>query len=215
MKPSSLFTAIITLALSSALAQAEYLVGVQVYASGTSGQNIGAYSGTYYQFSTNSNTLQDGLTVNGTSSAISFKLSNGPNVFNFSPGVSQFSIDSIGLNLFFNETGTSFNPPYVANVGIPGDLSAYVTAGKSPFAIPAAGTDVQSYNSSNLDVNSTSYSGATSFVEGNERITLTSFTAATDPSGTFTLTMTPTPEPGMLAVLGIGLALLALAVRRQ
>ena len=205
----------ILLTSTSALMHADiYLVGAQVYASGASGENAGAYAGaTAYQFSTNSSALNFGLNVNGVPSAISFKLSNGANVFTFTPGASGFAINTIGLNLFFDNTGTSYNPAYVANDGIPGDLSAYVTAGSSSFLIPAAGTDVQSYNTSNTDVNSTSYSGATSFLIGDSRVTLTEFTAASDPSGSFTLTLTP--EPQMIGVLGIGLALLGLALRRR
>jgi len=154
------------------------------------------------------------LDVNGTPSlAISLALANGPNVFTFSGGTG-FPIDIIGLNLFFNDTGTSYNPAYQAGVGIPGDLSAYVAAGSSTFSIPVAGTDVQSYNTSFTNVNSTTYSGATSFTVGNSVITLTDFSAANTPSGSFTLTVTPTPEPRMFVALGLGLALLALTLRR-
>jgi hypothetical protein len=46
------------LSSTGAIARADYLVGVQVYASGPNGQNAGAYSGNDYQFSTNSSTDQ-------------------------------------------------------------------------------------------------------------------------------------------------------------
>ena len=201
------------LASTGAIARADYLVGVQVYASGPNGQNAGAYSGTFYQFSTNSNTAHQNLFVNGVPTAISFALANGPNVFTFTPAVTTFPIQIVGLNLFFDTTGTSYNPAYTPGVGIPGDLSAYVVTGSSAFAIPAAGTEVQSYNSSDVNVNSASYSGATSVDIGGSVITLTKFSATDGPAGSFTLTLTP--EPAMIGVLGIGLALLAAALYRK
>jgi hypothetical protein len=151
--------------------------------------------------------------VNSVPTAISFALANGPNVFTFTPGVTIYPIDIVGLNLFFNATGTSYNPAYTSGVGIPGDLSAYVVTGSSAFAIPAAGTEVQSYNSSDVNVNSASYSGATSVEIGGSLITLTAFSATDGPAGSFTLTLTP--EPAMIGVLGIGLALLAAALYRK
>jgi hypothetical protein len=72
---------------------------------------------------------------------------------------------------------------------------------------------VQSYNSSDVNVNSASYSGATSVEIGGSLITLTAFSATDGPAGSFTLTLTP--EPAMIGVLGIGLALLAAALYRK
>jgi hypothetical protein len=216
MRFSTVIAASIVLSLGGAVARGAnvYLVGAQVYASGASGQNVGAYSGTPYQFSTNSNTAHDSLDVNGTSLTISFALSDGPNVFTFTPGTTGFPINTIGLNLFFDGDGTSYNPAYTAGGGIPGDLSAFVAAGSSAFAIPAAGINVQSYNTDDLKVNSTSYSGATSFEVGNSLVTLTAFSATVDPAGSFTLTVSEVPEPGTIALLGIGLGLVALFRRR-
>jgi len=204
----------ILLASSCAIARADYLVGVQVYDSGANGQNVFPA----YQYSTNSSTSHATSDVNGVGETISFALSNGPNVFTFKPPINgNHPIDIVGLNLFFDTTGTSYNPAYSSGVGIPGDLSAYVVTGSSAFAIPVAGTDVQSYDTTGGQVNSTSYSGATSVEIGGSRITLTEFSAnATNgPAGSFTLTLTPTPEPAMIGALGTGLALLAAALYRK
>ncbi len=190
------FLVVCLLAVRTHASAAEYLVGALVYASDASGANAGAYSGTPYQFSTNSSTSHDSLIVDGQGSAISFLLSQGANTFAFSADVSAFPISTIGLELFFNSTGTSYNPAYSPGVGIPGDLAAFVAAGSSAFSVPAAGTDVQSYNSSGTAVNSAFFSGAKTFVVDGSEISITSFTAASTPSGSFTLTVQPVPEPG-------------------
>jgi hypothetical protein len=210
MRLSFVLPTVILFASSGAIARADYLVGVQVYDSGANGQNVNPF----YQYSTNSSTSHATPDVNGVGETISFALSNGPNVFTFKP-IENHPIDIVGLNLFFNTTGTSYNPAYTAGGGIPGDLSAYVVTGSSPFAIPAAGTDVQAYNTTAASVLSTSYSGATSVEVGGSRITLTEFSATTGPDGSFTLTLTPTPEPAMIGALGTGLALLAAALYRK
>lgn len=187
-----------------------YLVGALVYASDSSGANVGAYSGTDYQFSTNSSTSHLNLLVDGDDSAISFLLTNGLNTFSFSPESSGYSIDIVGLELFFNSTGTSYNPPYVAGAGVPGDLAAFVDAGSSAFLIPSAGTDVQSYNTNGTSTNAALYGGATTFYVGGDEISIAAFDATSDPSGSFTLDVTPVPEPASGWLLGLGGCCIAL-----
>jgi hypothetical protein len=62
-----------------------------------------------------------------------FALALGDNAFTFAPEWVDYPIDTVGLNLFFNLSGVSFNPVYEAGVGIPGNLSAFTVADSSCF----------------------------------------------------------------------------------
>ncbi|MGR8935579.1 MAG: hypothetical protein ACU837_14485 [Gammaproteobacteria bacterium] len=191
----------------SVAAAQPYLVGAQVYASGADGSNQGAYSGTPYQFSTNTSTSHNPLLINGNPPGITIPLAIGENNFTFDVGTSSYPINTIGLNLFFNTTGISFNPPYQPNNGIPGNLAAYTGADAGSFAIPSTGTNVQSFNSSSTSVNTTSYSGATSLILDGRRLSITQFSSTNKPSGSFTIVVAASvPQPGLFALISLPIA---------
>lgn len=191
-----------------------YLVGAQLYASAWDGSNAGAYSGAPYQFSTNSSTSSVKLLVNGISTAIAFPLVEGDNEFTFDVPTDAFPINTIGLNLFFNLTGVSFNPSNQPGVGIPGDLAAFTNKGSATFSIPTAGTNVQSFNTSGFDVNATSYSGASSLILGGRAISIYDFTSTNTPSGSFTVRVAAVPVSGTFLLVCSGLVGAAYLHRR-
>jgi hypothetical protein len=88
-----------------------FLVGAQL-----SGTNVdGSWIGDNSQYSTNSSTVHFVLPINGGSGlSISLPLAVGANSFTYEtlPGQSNGLGDgtSAGLNLFFNDSGTSYNP---------------------------------------------------------------------------------------------------------
>jgi hypothetical protein len=191
-----------------------FLVGAQLYASGSDGTNVGATSGVDYQYSTNSSTTHQPFPINGGSgSAIVFALSPGDNVFTFDVLASFGPGDFAGLNLFFAGTATSYDPPHTG-VGIPGDLAVFsATDGLPGLSVPDAGTNLQSYESSGTSVSSTSYSGATTFVVGSDVIRVTAFSVDDKPMGSFTINVVP--EPGTASLLLMGVALLGAFGRRS
>jgi len=190
-----------------------YLVGAMFYSCSADGTNggTGAY-GPEYQYSTNSSTSHDSLVVEGDGSAISFEVVPGTNVFDYTTG--GISPGSHGcLALYFSDAAASFNPPYDANTPIPGDLVAVAPVGGQGFAVPEAGIDVHSFNSSGFGYIESSYSGAGAFVVGGSEVRITSFEIQSPQiSGSFTLSL---PEADGVGAAACALAALALARRRR
>jgi len=192
-----------------------FLTGAQIYRSDKDG-----VSGDSYRYITNSTDIDLGAYRLGIQRqneagtrqdrAISFSLSTGINYFDFNTTQSEaLASNYIGINLFFNDTGESFNPPNVLGNKIAGHISAVVEIGSNgTFKIVNANTLVQSYD---YRGNSTAAAnGNESFALGDNMVTLTSLSASGGslPSGTFGLTVTATPEPatlGLAALAGIGL----------
>lgn len=199
-------------ALCPAASAAVYLVGAQLYSCSADGTNggPGAY-GPEYQYATNSATVHNPLVVNGDGSAIAIALADGSNPIDFTTGGIDPG-DFACINLFFDSAAVSYNPIYVAGVGIPGDLVAVAAVAGSGFSVPAAGTNVQSYNSSSFSVNTTSYSGASNFTVGGRGVFVSSFIVNQQIGGTIGLHV---PEPGETASgVAAGIALAAAARRR-
>jgi hypothetical protein len=165
-----------------------YLAGAQLYSCSADGTNggPGAY-GPAYQYSTNSATTHQPLTVNGVSSAILFQLSDGANVFSFTTG----GLDPgpyACLNVFFDNDGISFNPPYDINSPKPGALTVVAPVAGAGFTFPAQFIDVQSFNSSGNDVVPTGYSGRTfTTVSPGVVATVSDFTVDAQIDGSFTI----------------------------
>jgi hypothetical protein len=189
---------------------AAFLVGAQLYSCSGDGTNGGPGSyGPAYQYSTNSSTSHLSLSVRGLSSAISFLLEPGENDFFYlTSGIDPG--DYACMNLFFSDADESYNPPYTFPDGIPGELVVVAPIGGSTFSIPAAGTNVQAYNSTGAAYLDAYYSGAGSLEVGGETVTVTGFTVLPTIEGILTITL---PEPGA-AWLGAA-AVLALGARHR
>lgn len=193
-----------------------HLVGAELYFADLI---TGADALSGYQHSTNTGTCCHsllGIDPQGPTgvdnSAISFLLSEGDNVFDWVAG-NNYPTPVVGLSLFFNSTGMSFNPPD-SGPRIAGDLTAVVPAGSDAFFIPLFGTVIQAYNSTPGFSDPTAYAnGLASFSVDGSTVSITAFNAlpvsGANPSGSFTLQVEPpavVPEPGSLGLLGLGLA---------
>lgn len=205
-----------------------YLVGAGLYDANSDGSArlLG------FRYTTNSNDTSAALPLDLTGDTpdagavgktISFELGLGTNVVTFERSRSAgYTPSYYGLQLFFNGSGTSFNPSQISPAII-GDLVASVQANSSSFLIPGAGTLVPNYGNngtSSSTVTTAPYNGATSFSVGLYDIAVTGFDIAHDRggantmSGSFTLEVTqrtPTPsvpEPYVPALLGVGFAAL-------
>jgi hypothetical protein len=195
------------LAASAPASAAVYLVAAQLYSCSGDGTNggPGAYA-EYYQYSTNTATAHDlmGLTPNRPA-----LLSEGANVIAFTTGGLDPG-DYACINLYFDDVNAAFNPPYAADVELPGDLTIVIPLAGGNHTFPAAGIDVHSLNSSSFSVIHTAYSGATSFeIPGEPEITVTDTTITPQITGTVTIFV---PEPG--AATSAALALLSLLALR-
>lgn len=195
-------------ALSTAAhAQAPYLVGFVLYRCASDGTAINDP----YFYTSNGGlvayrqtlTADTGSTQNA---AISFPLSLGANTFTFSPSGSADPGSFAGVQLYFNATGTPFQP---IGPGIAPDLAAFVPTGSSPWAYVPAATQVISYGDSYGPL--VSYSGATSFTVGDRVITLSALEINQVPAGSMTLSVAIVPAPAALPLL----ALAGIVARRR
>ena len=199
-----LLTLIASLGIQAATADSAradiYLVGAQLYQAGSQGQNASAY-----QYSTNSSTTHEPFRLNGGSgSAISFLLTGGANIFAFTPNTNE-SFDPgsfVGLNLFFNTSGASYNPAYPAVAS--GDLTVAEAVGSLVFFTPTAGQSILSYGTDGSSIVTAPANGFASFVLDGKSISVGSFSVNHNPSGSFTINLASVPESGSsLALLAI------------
>jgi hypothetical protein len=206
----SLF-AMLLVAVAGPAQAAVYLVGAMLYSCSADGTNGGPGAfGPEYQYSTNNATAHNPLFVDGVGSAISFPLSPGTNVFDYT--TSGISPGSFGcLALYFSDAAASFNPPYEASTQIPGDLVAVAPVDGTGLTFPEAGIDVHSFNSSGFGVISTSYSGARRvFLDGSE-LRIAAFSISPQIAGSFAVRL---PEAEGASAAALALAALALVRRR-
>jgi hypothetical protein len=214
------FTAICVLALSGALPAASdpvYLVGANVYSSASDGTTVGGH----YCYSTNSSAFTQRLILglNGVQqqNAVSFLLSPGDNQFTFDVNQSFDPGAFAGLSLLFNTSGVSYNPSGYS--GVAGDLVVVgSTNNSSAFLFPSVGTSVRSYDDALNGPYTASYSGASTFLVGNEVATVTGFSVNAVPQGTFTITISsavPEASGFLSTLLGFGLISVALLKRRR
>ena len=179
-----------------------YLVGAQLYSAGSQGQTSSTY-----QYSTNSSTTHAPFLVDGGSGLpVSFLLSGGNNIFTFSPPVGRSSDPGafVGLNLFFNTTGTSFNPP--TGTIRAGDLTVSEATGSSLFFTPGAGTSIISYGTSGTSFFAAPANGLASFLIDGKNVSVAALSADHAPSGFFTINVAAVPDTGS------SLALMVLAI---
>ena len=195
---------------SSAQASTVYLVGFELYKSAADGTAINDP----YFYTTNPNIIgaaREMLTPSvgpAQTTSISFSLDPGDNIFTFSPDFHGDPGAYAGVELFFNDTGTSYNP----NVsGVRPDLAAYLPTGSSPLAYPGNGIEIIDYGNSFGAL--VPYGGATSFTVDTQIITLTDLSIDHEPAGSFTLNVAPVPEPA--AVVMTSLAGLYVLIKRK
>jgi hypothetical protein len=211
----------LTLSSPASFAATISLVGDMVYsASGVNGSNAGGG----YRYSSNTSITDDYVQLltptspTGTAQGqgISFGLSYGLNTFSFTPDLGLQGTTPVdpgsfaAIELFFNTSGTSYNPSTGPN---PGDLVVYAsTDTHGSYSVPAAGTEVQGYQPILSDA---PYSGADQVKIGNYFVTVTAFSIDHGPDGTFTLDVTA-PEPSSIVALGgIGAIGLLVGARRR
>lgn len=201
-----------------------FLVGASMYDASSSG-SAGLLG---FRYSTNLNDasaafpidpIGDTPDVGAVGRGISFELAVGTNTFTFDRSFASARA-FYGLQLFFNDTGTSFNPAQTSPAII-GDLVAAVAAdSSSPFFVPAAGSSVPTYGSNVSPVSTATYGGATVFSLGQYDIRITDFDASHGSSltGSFDITVTQrvasAPAPASFTLAGLGL-ILALRSRKR
>jgi hypothetical protein len=198
-----------------------YLVGFDLYSSEATGASSDDPVPGGYRWSSNSSEsggiarqqLTEVSPAGGSQTlGISFPLVNGSNTFtfaenpNYPPGGTPNPGSFAGVNLFFNDTGVSYNP---SQTGIAGNLAAFVPTNVSSPTVsyPGAGVLVDDYGPG---VNVTAYSGAQSYVVDGQAITVTALSVTTTPTGSITINV---PEPGSVSILSLGVA--ALLRRRR
>jgi hypothetical protein len=184
-----------------------YLVGAQKYQANASGGNIG---GT--QYTTNNSVTNvppfiyptlplsyEGGTPVGT--AISFLLHDGLNSFTYL-GTGQTDFTWVGLNFFFNMSGTSYNPDSGA---LPGDLTVFRRSDNtSTLATPVLNTSILSYASPGFSGEQALANGDATMLLGDRLISIASLTLS-ESSGamSFQINVSAVPEAGSLALIGV------------
>lgn len=196
-----------TLATSTvAYADGPYLVGFVLYRCTSDGTAIN--DPYFYTSNANAGGFRQTLT-SGTgsvqTSSISFALSSGNNTFTFETGAPVDPGEYAGVQLYFNSTGTAFDPTGTA---LPG-LAAFLPTGSSSWAYVPAATEVINYGDPFGPL--VSYGGATSLTIGDYVISLTALEIDHQPAGSLTLSVTPVPAPAVLPLL----ALAGIATRRR
>lgn len=183
-----------------------FLVGAGYYASQANGTNGSIASG-QYRYSTNSSSSDFRLTLNlggnTQNNTISYPLSVGDNNFTFSVTQPLSPGNFAGLILFFNSTGTSFNPP--SSPAIAGHLVAVAPSTNSgAFFFPAAGILTRSYTGNFT----AAYSGDTDYTVGGFDVTISAFASTNTPSGSFTINVASAavPEPATWALTALSVS---------
>jgi hypothetical protein len=193
--------------LSATPAQSQqFLVGAYLFAANTTGTT----GNTQYQYDTNSTDVAQPLNINGSGKSISFALPTGNTVFTFDQTLNT-ALSSVGTNgdlgLFFSATNNPYNP--TSSSRTPDLLVSRNTNGATAFFTPAAGTAINDFHYNGVTP-TLSANGLTSFTLGTSVISVTAYSVANKPNGSFTLTVTTptataTPEPGVVSLM-LGLA---------
>jgi hypothetical protein len=153
--------------------------------------------------------------------AVAVTLSPGSNVFTFSTiGMSAEPLGAFaGLNLFFADSATSFNPIY-AGSGTPGNLSVVTPSdGSGLFTVIASGVNVQAFETDSGTVYDASANGLASWSVGGGTVSVSDFRVTALPGsdnylqGSFTLNVVP--APGTAALVGVGIVGIRLRPRRR
>jgi hypothetical protein len=174
-------------ASAPALAAGPYLVGFELYRCNQSGTAINSPFW-FYSTNPNVNASRQSISTGGPAQAIQiiFPLATGTNQITFSTNSPADPGAFAGVELFFSDNATSFNP---VTPGVVPHLCACVsTSGGSPF-FPAAGTGVIDYGNSYGPLSRCS--GSTVAVVAGHRVTLTGLTIGHVPSGSLTLSVEP------------------------
>lgn len=172
-----------------------YLVGAQVFRATSSGGLSSNFQP--YQYSTNDQTNHLALFVGSSSTGLNIQLPlyRGNNVFNYDVPLSVDPLSYAGLNLFFDDSSTPFNPPHTG-VGIAGHLAVFAeTNGSGGVMYTGAGQSVQSYESTGFDYTLAPYSGAHYYDVGELTASVTAFgvnnVGGHGPYGSFTIRLNP------------------------
>jgi hypothetical protein len=188
----------------------QFLVGAYLFDANSSGATVN--SG--YQYDTNSSGGASPLNVNGFGKGISFSLPNGSTSFTFDQGLNTPLSGFGDLGLFFSTSNTPFNPSTTSRT--PDLLVARNPSGGAAFFVPVVGTSINNY----AYPGSASANGLSVFSLGGSTISVTAYSVAAKPNGSFTLQVNPTaaatPEPGSLALLaGLGFSGILFLKRRK
>ena len=156
---------------TTAHAQTAYLVGANLFPTNSSG----VFPGGDQNLTTNSTTGSTSLDINGQGKGIAFPLSEGINQFTFKADTLDPFAPFYGLNLFFNTTGVSYNPPHTGT-GIPGNLSVFnATNSSAAFATIPAGATVQSYETDGGATSTAKANGQSYAIVGNLKIFVSAY----------------------------------------
>lgn len=211
-----------------------FLTGAQIYQADEHGESSDSY-----RYTTNSEDIdetsnpafrlgiqQENMAGTRQDRAITFELLTGQiNSFEFNHDPLQsasLGSNYFGLNLFFNDTGLSFNPRNQLGNSFAGHLTAVVEINQAEgkFSIVNKDTQVQNYDFRSNG--KASANGLSSFTVGEYTVTLASLSATNSngPVGSFGLAVsklqiTATPEPATLGLGGLACVGIIGAARRR
>jgi hypothetical protein len=195
------FALFVAATVRPAKAETIYLVGAEFFTGNSTGTTVNHG----YQFDTNSSTIAYNLGVGGsTSKGISIALSEGDNTLSLIPSATGSPPGTYAeLGLFFDSSSTSYNPSSSPRTADLVSAVGFNQTAANDFT-PIAGTTINSYIYNGSDL----ANGLTSFIVGDEIITITGFTMSSDGTnysgGSVTINVAQAvPEPSSLALCGI------------
>jgi hypothetical protein len=185
------------LAFASAAIADPNLVGFVLYRADESGNAINS---PFYFYSSNPQIFASRQTLvpaagPAQATSISFPLLDGSNTFSFSTNEPANPGNFAGVQLYFSDDPTSFNPNVA---GVAADLAAYIPVGSSVLNSVAADRLLIDYGNSYGAL--VAYSGASSFQVGDRIITISALSIDSSPAGSMTLNVTQIPAPAALAL---------------